>query len=118
LHQRFGVQRFGLIGLQPAILNAMVEGFGSARIRVVDLNPDNIGQKRCDVTIWNGEKDLAKLVEWCQVGVATGSTVVNGSINDLQAKFSAAAKPLVFFGNTISGVASLLNLERICPFAR
>jgi hypothetical protein len=118
LHQRFGVQRFGLIGLQPAILNAMVEGFGSARIRVVDLNPDNIGQKRCDVTIWDGEKDLAKLVEWCQVGVATGSTVVNGSINDLQAKFSAAAKPLVFFGNTISGVASLLNLERICPFAR
>lgn len=117
VHQRFGVQRFGIIGLQPAILNAMVEGFGSARIRVVDLNEDNIGEKRCDVTVWDGEKDLDKLVDWCQVGVATGSTVVNGSINGLMEKFATAGKPLVFFGNTISGVASLLNLKRICPYA-
>lgn len=118
LHQRFGVQRFGLIGLQPAILNAMVEAFGLVRIRVADLNEDNIGEKRCDVTVWDGEKDLDKLVDWCQVGVATGSTIVNGSINDLMEKFATAGKPLVFFGNTISGVASLLNLERICPYAR
>lgn len=117
LHQRFGVQRFGLIGLQPAILNAMVEAFGLVRIRVVDLNEDNIGEKRCDVTVWDGEKDLEKLLDWCQVGVVTGSTIVNGSINDLLKKFAAAGKPLVFFGNTISGVASLLNLERICPYA-
>ena len=117
VHQSFGVQRFGMIGLQPAILNAMVEGFGSARIRVVDLNEDNIGEKRCDVMVWDGEKDLDKLIEWCQVGIATGSTIVNGSINDLMEKFAAAGKPLVFFGNTISGVGSLMNLQRICPFA-
>ncbi len=118
LHKRFGVQRFGLLGLQPAILNAMVEAFGSVRIRVADLNEDNIGEKRCDVTVWDGEKDLDKLVDWCQVGVATGSTIVNGSINDLIGKFATAGKPLLFFGNTISGVASLFNLERICPYAR
>ena len=118
LHQRFGVQRFGLIGLQPAILNAMVEAFGLVRIRVVDLNEDNIGEKRCDVTVWDGEKDLDKMIDWCEVGVATGSTIVNGSINDLLKKFTTAGKPLVFFGNTISGIASLLNLERICPYAR
>ncbi len=118
LHKRFGVQRFGLIGLQPAILNAMVEAFGLVRMRVVDLNEDNIGEKRCDVTVWDGEKDLDKLVDWCEVGVATGSTIVNGSISDLLEKFTAAGKPLVFFGNTISGVASLLNLDRICPYAR
>jgi hypothetical protein len=51
------------------------------------------------------------------VGVATGSTVVNGSINDLIEKFQEAGKPLVFFGNAIAGVASLTNLDRICPFA-
>ncbi|MDK2848354.1 MAG: hypothetical protein PWP34_1707 [Desulfuromonadales bacterium] len=117
LYQRFGVRRFGMIGLQPAILNAMVEGFGAVRMRVVDLNEDNIGQKRCDVKVWDGEKDLEKLIEWCEIGVATGSTVVNGSINELREKFVAAGKPLVFFGNTISGVASLMKLERICPFA-
>ncbi|ABA87493.1 hypothetical protein Pcar_0232 [Syntrophotalea carbinolica DSM 2380] len=117
LHRRFGVKRFGMIGLQPAILDAMVEGFGSVRTRVVDLNADNIGHKRCDVMVWDGEKDLDKLIEWCEVGVATGSTVVNGSIDQLREKFEEAGKPLVFFGNTISGVASLMNLERICPFA-
>jgi uncharacterized protein (DUF4213/DUF364 family) len=66
----------------------------------------------------DGEKDLAELVEWCEVGLATGSSVVNGTINEILERFEAAGKPVVFFGNTISGVAALLNLERICPFAR
>jgi hypothetical protein len=117
LHARFGVKRFGMIGLQPAILDAIVEGFGAVRMRVVDLNEDNINKKICDVMVWDGEKDLEKLIEFCDVGVATGSTVVNGSINDLIEKFQEAGKPLVFFGNTIAGVASLMNLDRICPFA-
>jgi len=117
LYELFGVKRFGMIGLQPAILDALVEGFGSARMRVVDLNEDNIGKKKCDVMVWDGEKDLEKLIAWCEVGVATGSTVVNGSINHLLEKFKEAGKPLVFFGNTISGVASLMKLDRICPFA-
>lgn len=117
LYERFGVKRFGMIGLQPAILDAMVEGFGKVRTRVVDLNADNIGQERCDLMVGDGEKDLDDMLEWCEVGVATGSTVVNGTINQLREKFHAADKPLVFFGNTISGVASLMDLERICPFA-
>lgn len=118
LYERFGVKRFGMIGLQPAILDALVEGFGSARMRVVDLNEDNIGQKRCDIMVEDGEKGLDDLLAWCDVGVATGSTVVNGSINELLEKFAQAGKPLVFFGNTIAGVASLMGLDRICPFAR
>jgi hypothetical protein len=117
LTRRFGVCRFGLIGLQPAILQAMTDAFGTVNIRVLDLNEDNIGQERCGVTIWDGEKDLGRMVEWCDVGIATGSSVVNGSINDLRKRFEDAGKPLAFFGNTISGAAALLGLERICPFA-
>lgn len=117
LNDRFGVRRYGLIGLQPAILNGMVEGFGTTWVRVVDLNADNIGKKKSGVRVWDGEKDLDKLIEWCDVGVATGSTVVNGTINDLRERFARADKPLVFFGNTISGVAALQNLERVCPFS-
>lgn len=117
LYERFGVCQYGLIGLQPAILDAMTEGFGSARIRVLDLNEDNIGQEKFGVTIWDGEKDLDQLVEWCDVGLATGSSVVNGSINELLQHFKRAGKPLVFFGNTVSGVAALLGLDRICPYA-
>ncbi len=117
LYERFGIRNYGLIGLQPAILDALTAGFGTVRIRVLDLNEDNIGQERCGVTVWDGEKDLDQLVEWCNVGVATGSSVVNGSINDLLARFEAAGKPLLFFGNTVSGVAALLGLDRLCPFA-
>jgi len=116
LYERFGVAHYGLIGLQPAILEAMGDGFGTSRLRIVDLNEDNIGQERFGVTVWDGEKDLQQLIDWCEVGVATGSSVVNGSINDLLKRFEAADKPLVFFGNTISGVAALLDLPRLCPF--
>jgi hypothetical protein len=116
LYQQFGVQKFGLIGLQPAILEAMGDGFGTSRLRVLDLNEDNIGEERFGVTVWDGEKDLQQLIDWCDVGVATGSSVVNGSINDLLARFESAGKPLVFFGNTVSGVAALIDLQRLCPF--
>jgi hypothetical protein len=118
LHQRFGTKRYGMIGLQPAILKKMVDAFGKVGMRVADLNPDNIGQVREDLVVMDGEKDLAELVEWCEVGLATGSSVVNGTINEILERFEAAGKLVVFFGNTISGVAALLNLERICHFGR
>jgi hypothetical protein len=118
LRQRFGARRYGMIGLQPAILKEMVDAYGTSGMRVADLNPDNIGQKREELIVMDGEKELPELVEWCQVGLATGSSVVNGTINEILERFQAAGKPVVFFGNTISGVAALLKLERICPFAR
>ncbi len=118
LHLRFGVRRYALIGLQPAILKEMVDGFGKVRIRVADLNPDNIGEIREEIPVLDGEKDLDELIEWCEIGLATGSSIVNGTINGLIDKFAAAGKPLAFFGNTISGVAALTGLERICPFGR
>jgi len=118
LRLRFKARRYGMIGLQPAILKEMVDAYGTSGMRVIDLNPDNIGQKREDLMVMDGEKDLDELVEWCQVGLATGSTLVNGTINEILERFRAAGKPVIFYGNTISGVAALLNLERICPFGR
>lgn len=118
LHQRFGTRKYGMIGLQPAILKEMVDAYGKVGMRVADLNPDNIGQVREDLLVMDGEKELAELVEWCDVGLATGSSVVNGTINEILERFQAAGKPVVFFGNTIAGVAALLKLERICPLGR
>ncbi len=118
IHKLFGTRRYGMIGLQPAILKEMVDAYGKVGMRVADLNPDNIGQVREDLLVMDGEKELRDLVEWCDVGLATGSSVVNGTINDILERFEAAGKPVVFFGNTISGVAALLNLTRICPFAK
>jgi hypothetical protein len=118
LYRRFGNSRYGMIGLQPAMLKEMVDAFGRVRMHVADLNPDNIGMEREELIVMDGEKDLGELVEWCEVGLATGSSVVNGTINEILERFEAAGKPVVFFGNTISGVAALVNLERICPLGR
>ena len=118
LETRFGRKRIGLIGLQPAILHGLVERFGVEAVRVLDLNPDNVGALKCGVEVWDGGKDLPRLVMWCKVGLATGSSLVNGTIDEILQCFGAAGKPVIFFGNTISGAAALLGLDRICPFGR
>ena len=118
VHERFGSVRVGLIGLQPAILRALVARFGTSSVSLVDLNPDNIGQVRSGVTVWDGEQDLPRLVAGCDMGLATGSAVVNGTLVEILDPFRNAGKPVLLFGNTISGVAELLGLDRLCPYGR
>jgi len=116
LLERFGPIRVGLVGLQPAILENLVSRFGSSRVSVVDLNPENIGKVRFGVEVWDGDRELDRLTASCEVGLATGSSVVNGTLDGIRSRFQAEGKPLILFGNTISGVAELLGLERLCPF--
>lgn len=116
MESRFGRKRLGLIGLQPAILKSLVEHFGPEEVRVLDLNPENIGTTKCGVTVWDGATDLPKLVDWCEVGLATGSSIVNGTIDETRQRFQDAGKPVVFFGITIAGAAALLGIDRICPY--
>jgi hypothetical protein len=116
MEHRFSKTRVGLIGLQPAILSALVDCFGKNNVRVVDFDPDNIGTVKSGVPIWNGEAKLPRLIASCNVGLATGSSIVNGTIDDILRRFNRAGKPVVFFGNTIAGAAALLSLERVCPF--
>jgi len=118
LETRFGSKRFGLVGLQPAILKALVNHFTREFVRVVDLNPDNIGSSKYGIEVWDGQTDLPRLMEWSEVGLVTGSSIVNGTIDEIIRRFKDESKPLVFFGNTISGTAALLNLDRLCPFGR
>jgi hypothetical protein len=118
LYERFGTVRVGIVGLQPSILKALVSQFGPNAVRVVDLNLENIGETRSGVVVWDGEKDVPRLVAECDVGLATGSSVVNRTLDGILERFRQAEKPLILFGNTISGVAALLGLERLCPFGR
>ena len=66
----------------------------------------------------DGQSDLPRLVKWAEVGLVTGSSIVNGTIDKIIRRFKDNGKPLVFFGNTISGTAALLDLDRLCPFGR
>ncbi len=49
-------------------------------VRVLDLDPDNIGKTKYGVLIEDGEKDLDEVLNWAEVLLVTGSTVVNGTI--------------------------------------
>jgi hypothetical protein len=118
LKARFGSRRFGVVGLQPAILEGLARCFLPESVRVVDLNPENIGSTKYGVEIRDGLTELAGLAEWSEVGLATGSTIVNGTIDGIIGCFKDKGKPLIFFGNTISGAAALLSLDRLCPFGR
>lgn len=118
LKARFGCRRFGVVGLQPAILEGLTKCFSPEFVRVIDLNPENIGSTKYGVEIRDGSIELPGLAEWSEVGLATGSSIVNGTIDDISRCFKYKGKPLVFFGNTISGAAALLGLDRLCPFGR
>ncbi|KUK31194.1 MAG: Uncharacterized protein XD63_1543 [Thermoanaerobacterales bacterium 50_218] len=49
-------------------------------MRVLDLDPDNRGKTKYGVLIEDGEKDLDEVINWAEVLLVTGSTVVNGTI--------------------------------------
>ena len=50
-----------------------------------------------------------ELLKWCDIIVATGSTIVNKTITSLLVE----GKPTIFFGTTLAD--ELMGLERFCP---
>ncbi len=105
----------GMVGYQPAITNALCETLGSGYVRVIDLDPENIGRIVCgSVTIGDGATDLDKMVEEVDLAMATGSTIANGSLHGVLNAFRKGSKPIYFYGTTIACAASLLGLKRLC----
>lgn len=98
--------KIGLIGLQPALVQELSHHF---EIRVADMDDDNIGQKKCGVTIEDG-RHFKELIQWCDLLLVTGSTAANGTI----IHFVDIDKPLFFYGTTASGIATLMDLKKLC----
>ncbi len=98
--------RITLIGYQPRMLEALSSVY---QLRVVDLDPDNIGKRVAGVTV-ESEKCTDEALEWCNIALVTGSTLVNGSID----RFLGLKCHTVFYGITIAGAAALLHLNRFC----
>ena len=73
----------GLIGLNPAIAESLTEAFGPARVRITDLNHDNVGRLKYGVEIWDGRTRTEDLVKASDVVLLTGTTLVNGSFDAL-----------------------------------
>ncbi len=117
LSERYGKARIGVVGLNPAILENLATTFGPENVLAVDLNPQTIGQSKFGVRIQDGRKDLEALIGRSDVVLATGTTLGNGTIDDIFYGTQKLEKPCIFYGVTISAAACLLDLERMCPYA-
>lgn len=111
LESRFGNPKVALIGYQPSMLDKLSKSF---EVRVVDLDKNNINTMKYGVMVEDGEKDTEDLLKWCDVILATGSTIANKTITSL----FVDDKPIIFFGTTLAGAASLMGLERFCPCSK
>ena len=105
LTDRFGNVKIGQVGFQPRMVEVVGASFP---LRVLDLDPDNLGIKKYDVLI-EGPDSQDDVIDWADLLLVTGTVLVNGTIEDFIGK-----KPLLFYGTTIAGAASLMNWDRFC----
>lgn len=50
--------------------------------------------------------------------LCTGSTVANGTINEILELAKKYNKRIIFYGTTIAGVANLFGIERFCELGK
>jgi len=116
LFDRFQRATVGIIGYQPAILDNLVQKFGSDRVRCSDLNPNNIGSLKSGSRLLDGRTDNAALIKSCNPVLVTSSTIVNGSFDDIHQEVLSQGKHIIIFGVTGAAVSALLDMERMCYF--
>ncbi len=96
-----------LVGHQPRFLEFLAANYP---VRAVDGDPDNIGADRFGVPI-EPPSATDEAIEWCDLIFATGSTLVNATIGH----FLEQKKPVLFYGVTIAGAATILDIAKYCP---
>lgn len=112
LQEKYGLCRVGIIGYQPALLEACSRAFGPDRVFITDLNPANIGQTKYGVVVWDGATDTDKLIGSADVLLITGTILANGTY--LPILNSIGDKPYYFYGTTCAAIASINQIPRLC----
>jgi len=105
IEKNYGHPKIAFIGFQPRMVEALSKRF---ELKVTDMDINNIGSEKFGVKIHDPEKTQEHL-DWCDMVLATGTTVVNGTIDQFR-----VSKPVIFYGITIPGVAKLLGLNDFC----
>ena len=118
LSSKYGRVSVGLIGLNPAIAERLVERFGHDCVRITDLDPDNVGRRRFGVEIWDGADRTDDLIEASDVVVFTGTTLVNATFDGIWDLIERGMKHYLVYGMTAAGVCQLSGINRICPYGR
>lgn len=105
VERNYGRPRIAFVGFQPRMVEALSPKF---ELRVTDMDQDNIGTEKFGTIIHSPEKTEENL-NWCDIALVTGTTIVNDTINQFR-----TSKPVIYYGITISGVAKLLGLSHFC----
>jgi len=105
IKERFGNPRIAFIGMQPAMIEALAAYF---KIRVTDLDKDNIGKRKGGVLIESASK-TKEILSLADIILATGTSAANNTLTSLLIE-----KPIIFYGVTIAGVAYLKGYEQYC----
>ena len=103
--EKYGNPKIAMVGFQPRLVESLAKKF---EIRVTDMDHANINMEKYGLAVQSPQK-TREHVEWCNLIVATGSTLVNNTIGDF-----LVGKPAIFYGITIAGAAKLLDLEEFC----
>ena len=98
--------RIAQIGFQPRMVESLAPEFP---LRVLDLDPHNIGTRKFGVII-EGPENRKEAIGWADFLVVTGTTLVNGTLGGFLGR-----KPILFYGTSIAGGAHLMNWDRFCP---
>jgi hypothetical protein len=106
IRARYGVVRLTQIGFQPRLVDRLQQDH---EYRVVDLDPDNIGESVGAAQI-EGPEATADAVAWADLLLVTGTTLVNDTVDAFLDR-----KPIIFYGTTIAGAARMMKWERVCP---
>ncbi|GAB6036201.1 DUF364 domain-containing protein [Fundidesulfovibrio butyratiphilus] len=106
--ERYGSVRIAQVGYQPKIIEALSQRFP---LKVLDLDPDNIGTVRHGAEIL-GPEHTDETLAWAELLVVTGSTLANDTIGRF-----LVGRPVIFYGTTVAAGAALMGWERFCARA-
>ncbi len=118
IRKKYGKVKVGLIGFNPAILEELSQVFGAENVKLTDLDRENIGRAKYGVKVMDGTRYTEKLVKESDLVLLTGTTLVNGTFDDIFDLVKRYKKDYIIYGVTSAGVCALLNLERVCFFGR
>ncbi len=116
--KKYGKTNIGLVGLNPAIAERLVDAFGPDHVKITDLNKDNIGKQKFGVEIWDGAQRTDDLIDASDVIVYTGTTLINNTFGGIRDRIQSCGKNYLVYGVTAAGVGELCGIERICPCGR
>jgi hypothetical protein len=105
IQTRYGRVKILQIGFQPRMIESLTP---SHSMRVIDMDPDNIGTQRFQVTV-EGPWATQAAMAWADLMLVTGTTLVNDTIEEFLIQ-----KPVLFYGTTIAGAAHLMGWNRFC----